>query len=361
MSIRKHPDSGIWWLDIRAPGIPRIRRTTGTKDRKAAQEYHDKVKAGLWRTQKLGEQPDRTLNEAALGLLKLSEGQRDYETKLRHVAYWRDQLGGDTPVSSLTSSMILNALPTHRTYEHRATLKLTAATKNRYLSTIRRLLSLAAEWGWIVKAPKLSKFEEPDVRVRWEPHSVIVSLIESLAMDWLRDVALFAVCTGMRATEILSLQWSQIDIKQRNAWVTHSAAKSKRARAVPLNSDALAVLQRRIGQHESLVFTRAARPGRDISQISQIDADMFERACKKIGISDFHFHDLRHTWASWHVQAGTPLMVLKELGGWERIEMVQKYAHLAPSHLANHAETVTFWSQQVALKEKPPLLAVVSA
>lgn len=48
---------------------------------------------------------------------------------------------------------------------------------------------------------------------------------------------------------------------------------------------------------------------------------------------DVHFHDLRHTWASWHVQAGTPLMVLKQLGGREHIEMVQKYAHLAPTHL----------------------------
>jgi hypothetical protein len=48
-------------------------------------------------------------------------------------------------------------------------------------------------------------------------------------------------------------------------------------------------------------------------------------------------------------------MELKELGGWEAIQMVQKYAHLAPSHLARHAETVTFWSQREA-KNKTPLL-----
>jgi len=45
------------------------------------------------------------------------------------------------------------------------------------------------------------------------------------------------------------------------------------------------------------------------------------------------------------VQRGTPLMALKELGGWETISMVQKYAHLAPSHLAQHAGAVTFWAQ----------------
>lgn len=92
---------------------------------------------------------------------------------------------------------------------------------------------------------------------------------------------------------------------------------------------------------------------------SQVDARMFERARRAVDIKDFHFPDLRHTWASWHVQAGTPLMVLKEPGGWERIEGVQKYAHLAPTHLAAHAETVTFWSLLTPETKQPPLLAAV--
>jgi len=50
-------------------------------------------------------------------------------------------------------------------------------------------------------------------------------------------------------------------------------------------------------------------------------------------------------------------MVVKELGGWERIEMVQKYAHLAPSHLAAHANTVNFWSSQTP-KDETPLVRV---
>jgi integrase len=59
--------------------------------------------------------------------------------------------------------------------------------------------------------------------------------------------------------------------------------------------------------------------------------------------SDFRFrwHDLRHTWASWHVQAGTPIHVLQELGGWSDIRMVQKYAHLAPEHLAEYADLLS--------------------
>ena len=53
------------------------------------------------------------------------------------------------------------------------------------------------------------------------------------------------------------------------------------------------------------------------------------------------WHDLRHTWASWHVQAGTPLHVLQELGGWECVEMVRKYAHLSSEHLVEYVDRLS--------------------
>ena len=60
------------------------------------------------------------------------------------------------------------------------------------------------------------------------------------------------------------------------------------------------------------------------------------RPCRS-GIENFRWHDLRHTWSSWHVQDGTPLHVLQELGGWETPAMVRRYAHLAVTHLAPYA------------------------
>lgn len=71
----------------------------------------------------------------------------------------------------------------------------------------------------------------------------------------------------------------------------------------------------------------------------------FSEACEWTNIKDFHFHDLRHTWASWHVQAGTPLYTLKNLSGWETLEMVNKYAHLNADHMLEFANNVTFTSQ----------------
>ncbi len=58
------------------------------------------------------------------------------------------------------------------------------------------------------------------------------------------------------------------------------------------------------------------------------------KAKQRAGIEDFRFHDLRHTWASWHVQSGTSLPELMELGGWKSYEMVLRYAHLAPEKLS---------------------------
>jgi len=63
----------------------------------------------------------------------------------------------------------------------------------------------------------------------------------------------------------------------------------------------------------------------------------WRKALERAGIENFTWHGLRHTWASWHVQNGTPLNVLQELGGWSSYEMVQRYAHLAPDHLSDYA------------------------
>ncbi len=72
--------------------------------------------------------------------------------------------------------------------------------------------------------------------------------------------------------------------------------------------------------------------------VKQVSTKAWYQALKRAGITDFRWHDLRHTWASWHVQQGTPLHALQELGGWESAEMVRRYAHLSADHLAPYAD-----------------------
>ena len=114
------------------------------------------------------------------------------------------------------------------------------------------------------------------------------------------------------------LQWNQVDIGQRRAWIHVDQAKNRRALAVPLNQDAFEVLRSEVDEREQYVFTFKGRP------VTRANNRAWRMALARAGIEDFRWHDRRHTWASWHVQGGTPLEVLKELGGWESLEMVMR-------------------------------------
>lgn len=120
-------------------------------------------------------------------------------------------------------------------------------------------------------------------------------------------------------------------------------AKARRAIPVPLNDVAMDVLTRQKGNHFVRVFTYEGEP------VRQVSTKAWYKALKRAGIESFRWHDLRHTWASWHVQAGTPLFALQELAGWESERMVRRYAHLASEHLATYASNVdvlgTNWAQ----------------
>jgi integrase len=100
---------------------------------------------------------------------------------------------------------------------------------------------------------------------------------------------------------------------------------------VPLNDTAVDVVRAQRGRHPAHVFTYEGKP------IKQVSTAAWYKALKRAGIENFRWHDLRHTWASWHVQGGTPLFPLRELAGWETEKMVRRYAHLAADHLAAYA------------------------
>ena len=161
----------------------------------------------------------------------------------------------------------------------------------------------------------------------------------------MRDITAFSFATGLRQRNILRLEWAQVDLATRRAWIHPDQAKARKPIGVPLNDEAVALLRKQIGRHETFVFVREGQP------LEKWDDWKWKAACRRAGIKNFRFHDVRHTWASWHVQGGTPLQVLKELGGWATFEMVLRYAHLAPDHLAQHAGAVL-------LHEAPRLVAV---
>ncbi|KYQ94715.1 integrase [Serratia plymuthica] len=91
-------------------------------------------------------------------------------------------------------------------------------------------------------------------------------------------------------------------------------------------------------------MTERKRPGGGMTpavrKMRVDDNSAWNTGKRRAGITDFRFHDLRHTKTSWLIQAGVPLSALQEMGGWESIEMVQRYAHLSPSHLTEQVRKI---------------------
>jgi integrase len=201
------------------------------------------------------------------------------------------------------------------------------ATVNRYLATVRSLLRMARdEWQWIDNFPKIRMLGGEVERDRWLTREDADRLL-SFCPEHLAALVKFALATGCRAREITGLEWERVDLDRHTAWLNQT--KNGTPRGVPLNRDAVAVLKEQQGKHKQYCFTFKGKPIR-----WQISDKIWRRAVKEAGFTELRFHDLRHTWASWHRQAGTSCDELKDLGGWKSRQMVDRYAKFATEHLS---------------------------
>jgi integrase len=319
MSLFKRKDSSCWWVKITLDGR-KLQRSTGTDDKIKAQEFHDRLKAQMWEQNRLGVKAQRSWKDAVLRwLLETSEKATHKEDKRKLI--WLHAFLGDKMLDEITLDVIDGI--------RAAKLKEAAkATTNRYLALVRAILLRAKdEWEWIDKAPKIRLFKETASRERSLTREQAGKLLDELP-EHQRDVVLFALATGLRQSNVLRLEWSQINLEQRHAWIHAWQSKNRRPISIPLNDAAYAVLLRQKGKHLARVFTFQGKP------LNSANTRAWQQALIRAGITDFRWHDLRHTWATWQRQAGTPTHELQRLGGWRTGAMVERYAHLAPEQLA---------------------------
>jgi integrase len=318
----------VWWVGFTTPGGERVRRSTGTRSKEAAQEYHDRLKAEIWKTQKLGTKPRRTWEQAAVCWLKEKAHKASLDADRMHLRWLDGHLRG-MELEAMTREVL------DRVIETRLSEGVSNATVNRTMEVVRSILRKAAnEWDWIDRAPAVRMLPEPKRRIRWLTHEEAERLIEELP-EHLAEMVRFSLATGLRKANVTGLEWSQVDLERRIAWIHADQAKARKAIGVPLNAEAILVLRRQAKKHPRFVFTHRGKPVRNVN------TKAWKAALGRAGIEDFRWHDLRHTWATWHVQEGTPTNVLQELGGWESADMVRRYAHLAPDHLAEFAERLS--------------------
>lgn len=261
----------------------------------------------------------------------------------------------------------ISAFDVERIKAKRLKAKKKPATVNRDLDRIRGVLSRAVEWSFLAEHPLKSVKRAKGVdnsRVRYLTADEETRLRDALAArerdrresrerhnawhaargstghpqwpedgftDHLMPMVLVAMNTGLRRGELFGLAWADVTISGALLTVTAGNAKSRKARHVPLNTEALDALTRWKKQSDGsgLVF-----PGIGGGRLTNVNKS-WEGLVTDAKLQAFRFHDMRHHFASKLVMAGVDLNTVRELLGHADIAMTLRYAHLAPHKLAD--------------------------
>ena len=250
-----------------------------------------------------------------------------------HLKFWSSRLGSKTLAELETESaplMIKDLRDSLKSKERSNT------TLNRYLSALSAVLGRCSkDFLWMEKNPcsKIMKLEEPTHRIRYLLKQEQEDLLNACEGD-LWDAVVMALKTGARKQEIWRLKFEDIDFKRNHIRLMET--KSGKPRSIPMTQDLMEILQRRrvdINFTSHYVFP---------SPVNSNAPNNFERAwdtaLKNSGIENFRWHDLRHTFASRAIMAGVTLRSLADLLGHSKVDMVFRYAHLSPQHLASSME-----------------------
>ena len=343
---------GVWWMRFKVQGRLE-RRSTRTTNRKLAQRVFDRVKGelaeGLWFQKLPGE--DRTFSELmAKYMLEHSARNKAPKTHKRDKSL-RDHLVGffgDLTLVEITPSLI-SEYKTKRREEGAA-----AKTINNELILMGHAFNLAIkEWEWVKENPvkKVSKEKVNNLIERWLTFEEENKLL-SVSPKWLWEIIKFAINTGLRESEILSLQWPRVDLSRKTITILEEQ-KNRGRDTLPLSEGALEVLRQRIqvrrGETEYVFHTRNATV---IDSRNLLRA--FDTARKKAGIEKLRFHDLRHTFATRLVQAGVDLYTVQKLGRWKTISMIMRYAHHCPESLRSGVKVLDRISGKISTNLAQP-------
>ena len=257
---------------------------------------------------------------------------KSIRTERNRVLAWAREFGS-RPLGQITRAEI-------EAWRREKMMKCRPATINRDLSRLRRMFSLAIEWDLLEESPMtgIRFLRENNARTRYLSLEESIRLIANCIAPHIRALVTVALHSGMRLGEILNLRWHDLDFASgfilvrdskngESRHVAHDATLSALFRAYP----------RRLGA--DLVFSSSSG-GRIVDVRTG-----FLNACKRAGLTDLHFHDLRHTFASQFVMAGGDLYILKEILGHKSITMTQRYAHLSPSYKIKAIDRMnTLWA-----------------
>ncbi len=332
-TIRKLP-SGKYNVQVRREGHPPVSDTFPT--RREAQAWATKLESDIDHGKHFGYSRIRTLADAIDRFKKAPATIATIDDRNRQLTWWREHYGkrklfdfGPDLVSEGRDRLAIENIerrkgkPAH----HRA-----EQTVRHYVIALSACMDYARrELRWIDKNP-VADTRVPRVspaRIRWLSDDERISLLKACAKSGNPDLALvveIALASGARQAEIMGLRWKQIDFERECAFLPTS--KTGEPRVVPLPGRIAETLRarakvRRI--NSPLVFGAPDHPQqpRNVWQAWNV-------ARKLAGISDFRFHDLRHSAATEMLRAGVDSRIVATVLGHRSMSMMRRYAHVAP-------------------------------
>src|SRR5438132_11826642 len=257
---------------------------------------------------------------------------KSIRTERNRVLAWAREFGS-RPLGQITRAEI-------EAWRRERMSKCRPSTINRFMSRLKRLFALAVEWELLEESPmKGMKFlRENNARTRYLSLEECQRLIANCIAPHIRALVTIALHSGMRLGEILNLRWHDLDFAAGFILVRDS--KNGESRQVPTDATLFALF-RAYPHRPSTDLVCASSSGGHIVDVRT----GFQNACKRAGLIDLHFHDLRHTFASQFMMAGGNLFILKSVLGHKNITMTQRYAHLAPTYLIKSIDRMnTLWA-----------------
>lgn len=246
---------------------------------------------------------------------------------------------GDVFVDRITWSVV------ERYKRERLDEGVSKTTINKELKLMKTVIRKAMESGiYKGEMPKIELFKEKETeRVRSLTPEEAQKLIEACP-EWFRPVIIFALNTGLRAGEIFSLRWENVDFEKGVIRIEKETTKTKDVYTIPMNSTVRGLLeevrreQEEKGITHGFVFTN--KLGLPYKYEDKTYGKIFRRACAKAGIKDFRFHDLRHTFASWVAMSSRDIYAVQKLLNHKDLRMTKRYAHLTDGYLKGVVESL---------------------
>lgn len=319
--------SGVWWIVYYADGV-RHREKVGRRG--DAIKLYQIRKADTLRGKKLPElQPSKVVRFGDLSKMAVDHAKTHLKTTHDYVAKDRvlREPFGERPAADITPDEIARFI---------AGLKLSNATCNRYRAYFSLAYRLGMENGKVSTNPArlVRPWKEDNARLRFLSRDEYKTLLGIIQRDNPEQVPAFivSVYAGMRWGEQYSLEWGQVDLKRKV--IRLDETKNGSPRNVPLNSVTLDALT----QHRDAVPHEAGDPVFPRPGPSSDCRWWFEPALDEAKITDYTWHNNRHTFCSWLAMAGVSTKEIQVLAGHKTIAMAARYAHLSPEATASASE-----------------------